>query len=434
MRTVVLVDGEHHPDAVRAAIDELGGSGHRVAGAVFCGGAEKVDLSRIDDLYGVPVIHHADDVCAAVAVAMQTFSPATVIDMTDEPVLRPGDRFRLASIVLASGATYTGADFELRPPSFENMLSKASVRVFATGKRTGKTAVASSLARFAIKRGLRPLIVAVGRGGPEEPRVIEAGTKFDARALVEMADGGLHAASDYIEDAMTSGATTIGCRRVGGGLAGGTVVSNVVTAARMAEERGEDLVVLEGSGASIPGVGANAGVICVPADEDRHVVSGYLNPYRLLLADLAVVTMAEPGSAAAEMEAAIHSIDPQIDVVPVVFRPRPLSDVADKRVFFCCTAAAGAGSRMVDHLEREHGCKVVGLTQKLADRGKLNADLDAAPEYDVLLTEVKGPAIDVAARRALSEGREVAFVDNEVTGDGVEDAFARVLDKARERR
>ena len=87
---------------------------------------------------------------------------------------------------------------------------------------------------------------------------------------------------------------------------------------------------------------------------------------------------------------------------------------------------------MVEHLETEHGCKVVGSTHKLADRSALEADLDAAGDYDVLLTEIKGPAIDVAARRALSEGREVVFIDNEVVGDGVDDAFERVVARARQ--
>jgi len=429
MSVVVLVDGEHQPDAVRAAIALLETAGDAVVGAVFCGGAEKVDPAQIDDAYGVPVVH-GESVDDAVVEALRRFAPASVVDLTDEPILRPADRLRLASIALFHGARYRGADFELRPPMFETVLTKPSVRVFATGKRTGKTAVASAIARTAASRGFKPVIIAVGRGGPAEPRVIEAGTAFDARTLVAMADSGLHAASDYVEDAITSGVTTIGCRRVGGGLAGAVVLSNAPSAARVANERPEDIVILEGSGASIPDVAAGAGVICVPSHAGPDVVSGYLNPYRLLLAHLAVVTMAEHGSGAAEMEAAIRSIAPHIDVMPVVFRPRPLSPVRGKRVFLCCTALPYAGPILAAHLEQEHGCEVVGMTHRLADRPALVADLDTAPAYDVLLTEIKGPAIDVAARRALAEGREVVFVDNQVVGDGADDAFAAVLDRA----
>jgi len=149
-----------------------------------------------------------------------------------------------------------------------------------------------------------------------------------------------------------------------------------------------------------------------------------------LLAHLAVVTMAEQGSVAAGVQAQIRSISPDIDVVSAVFRPKPLAPVEGRRVFFCCTAAAGSVPLLVEHLEHVHRCDVVGATHRLADRPGLAADLDAAPGYDVLLTEIKGPAIDVAARRALAEGREVVFVDNEVTGDGVREAFARVIERA----
>jgi cyclic 2,3-diphosphoglycerate synthetase len=140
--------------------------------------------------------------------------------------------------------------------------------------------------------------------------------------------------------------------------------------------------------------------------------------------------MAEQGSAAAGLEAAIRSIAPDIDVVSVVFRPKPLVSVEGRRVFFCCTAAAEAMPRLIAHLEEAHGCRVAGATHRLADRPGLRADLDAAPDYDVLLTEIKGPAVDVAARRALREGRDVVFVDNEVRGEGAQDAFGRVIVRA----
>lgn len=432
MRVVVLVDGEHHPPAVRAAIEEVQASGDEVVGAVFCGGAEKVDPARIDEAYGVPVVH-GEDVADALAEALHRWGPGCVLDLTDEPILMPPDRFRLAAVTLASGATYRGADFELRPPAFEPVLSKPSVRVYATGKRTGKTAVASALARFAVERGHRPIIVAVGRGGPDPPLVIEAGTILDGPKLVELADSGLHAASDYIEDAMTSGVTTIGCRRVGGGLAGGMVTSNAPSAAGMADERGEDLVILEGSGASLPDVEAGTGIICIPADSGPDLVRGYLNPYRLLLADLAVVTMAEEASAAAEMEAAIRGTVPGLGVVCVAFRPEPLSQVSGRRVFFCCTAPPEAGPVLVEHLEKVYGCEVVGMTHRLADRLLLGSALRDAPSYDVLLTEIKGAAVDVAARSALEEGREVVFVNNALIGDDIDEAFARVLELAVER-
>ncbi len=45
---------------------------------------------------------------------------------------------------------------------------------------------------------------------------------------------GQHAASDYLEDALTTGVTTIGARRAGGGLAGAPYATNVREAAELA--------------------------------------------------------------------------------------------------------------------------------------------------------------------------------------------------------
>jgi cyclic 2,3-diphosphoglycerate synthetase len=75
----------------------------------------------------------------------------------------------------------------------------------------------------------------------------------------------------------------------------------------------------------------------------------------------------------------------------------------------------------VASLEERHGCAVVGVSHRLADRAGLIEDLDAAPSYEVLLTELKAAAIDVAAEHALARGAEVVLSDNHaqtVGGDG----------------
>jgi len=64
---------------------------------------------------------------------------------------------------------------------------------------------------------------------------------------------------------------------------------------------------------------------------------------------------------------------------------------------------------------------VVGSTNRLADRAGLAEDLDRAPRFDALLTELKAAAIDLAAERARSRDAEVVFVDNRaltIAGDG----------------
>ena len=155
----------------------------------------------------------------------------------------------------------------------------------------GKTAVTGHLARL-LARDRDVLVVAMGRGGPLEPEVVEvAPTIAD---LLERSRAGRHAASDHLETAAIAGVPTIGCRRCGGGLAGATFVSNVSAGMQVAVDRGADIVVFDGSGAAIPPV-ATAARILVAHD----LVSG-LNPYRALISDLVLSTT---GEVVAEAEA-----------------------------------------------------------------------------------------------------------------------------------
>ncbi len=435
MRVLVLIDGEHYPPVVRDAIASLMSRGDEVAAAVFCGGSEKVSTSDAGSAYGnVPVVSGAGPV-EALRRALDDHRPDAVVDLSGDPVLKPRDRFRLASEALARGVVYRGADFELRPPVFERILTKPSIRVVATGKRTGKTAVCGALARYASDRGRRPVVVAMGRGGPPEPEVLELGTELSAQALVSIARSGRHAASDYIEDAVTSRVTTIGCRRVGGGLAGAVFSSNVVEGARIAESRDEDLVLLEGSGAEIPPVEARATLLCVPAPGGEAAVTEVLGPLRLLLADLVVVTLAEEGAPAADVEAAIHRFRAGVPVVRTVFRPRPLGPIEGRRVFFCSTAPEDSSPVLRAHLEEVHRCEVVGMSHNLSERSALEAELRDAPAHDVLLTELKAASIDLAAAHALDAGRDVVFADNELVAtepEAIVGAFDRLLRQAAE--
>jgi predicted GTPase len=61
------------------------------------------------------------------------------------------------------------------------------------------------------------------------------------------------------------------------------------------------------------------------------------------------------------------------------------------------------------------------VTHSLSDRAALAGDLEAAPEFDVLVTELKAAAVDVAAEQARARGASVVFADNRaetLEGDG----------------
>ncbi|MGH9169083.1 MAG: cyclic 2,3-diphosphoglycerate synthetase, partial [Acidimicrobiia bacterium] len=258
-RVLALVDGEHYPPTTRWALAGARAEGYQVVACLFVGGTEKVEAEGHVDL-GVPVEYAGGDLALSLKDALERHRPQVVLDLSDEPVLGYRERSLVAGVVLAAGVRYVGPDFTLDPPIDAPPLSVPTLAVIGTGKRTGKTAIAGEAARVAATEGLDPVLVAMGRGGPPAPQVVEPGTVTLDR-LRAMVRRGEHAASDYLEDAVTTGVPVIGARRAGGGLAGLPYVTNLREAALLAEERRPGLVILEGSGAAVPPVPWDAGVL-----------------------------------------------------------------------------------------------------------------------------------------------------------------------------
>lgn len=426
LRTLVLVDGEHYPPVVRAAIEHISSRipGCVVVGAALLGGREKLALDGAFDV-GVPLVdgHRPED---AMARAMEQFAPDLVIDLSDQPVVDVRVRMKLATIALLRGVPYQGADFRFDPPPRPRVATKASVAVIGTGKRTGKTAVSAHLARLLAARGTPPVIVAMGRGGPAAPELVDPAT-FDLspKGLVELAQSGRHAASDHLEDALTAGVVTVGTRRCGGGMAGAPADSTFTEGVLQANTRPETLLVLEGSGQAIPPVHADATVCVVPVSGLGALTEG-LGPYRVLLSDLVVITMVGASFAdsdAVDLEACVRGMAPGVRVSRIALRPFPLEPISGRTVFYVTTAPDSVIDLMAGHLEREHGCTVVGTSHHLAHRPKLAEDLKRVGDAEVLLVELKAAAIDLAARVALERGLEVVFCDNRVVSTGGDVSF-----------
>jgi cyclic 2,3-diphosphoglycerate synthetase len=437
MRTVALVDGEHYPPVTRWALELAREAGYEVVAAVLVGGVEKLAADATPEL-GVPVhVAAGADRAAAVAAAIDGYAPAALLDLSDEPVLGYRERMELAAISLARGVPYVGADFRLDPPPMlDPPPGIPTIAVFGTGKRTGKTAIAGEVARIGAQRGLSPIVIAMGRGGPPEPQVAEAGT-VHLDVLLDLVRAGEHAASDYLEDAMTTGVTTIGARRAGGGLAGAPFATNLPEAVAIAARRDPGSLILEGSGAALPTVAWDAGLLVVPWNCPVEYLTGYLGPYRLLRADLAVVTMvrspvlgSETGS---HLVAHLQRVLGDARVVVTDLVPTPLAEIAGRRAFVATTAPRAVAEGQVAHLERAHGATVVGWSPHLADRARLRADLDDADDYEVLVTELKAAAVDVAAAHAIERGAAVVFVDNRahvVEGPDLREAIVELQDLA----
>ena len=276
---IALIDGEHHPSAVRDALARLD-----LAGVVFCGGEEKLGPGPLEEHYGMPVETDPEE-------ALRRLAPRAdaVVDLADEPVVPASAKLRLGGAraqprpgvrdVRARGST-------LRATSpWRSTAPKLAV--IATGKRTGKTAVAGHWAALLRDQGADPVIVCMGRGGPPEPRVAEAGPSLDE--LIAIAESGSHAASDFLEDAVIAGVRTVGCRRVGGGFVGAPFESNVPAGAALAASLEPGSIIFEGSGACIPPVEVDRTVCILGAGPPEPFAE-----YRLARADLVLAAEGAP--------------------------------------------------------------------------------------------------------------------------------------------
>jgi cyclic 2,3-diphosphoglycerate synthetase len=440
----VLVDGEHYPPVVEAALNDIVDGGDEVAAAVLVGGREKLPDEGVT-AYGKHKVLTGEDPRTVLDRAILDLAPDGVLDFSDEPVLDYRRRMELISVALYRRVPYSGTDFTFTPPRMDPIATKPSIAVIGTGKRTGKTAVAGFAARALKQSGHHPVVVAMGRGGPAVPEVLHGDeVTLEPRELVELAESGKHAASDYVEDALLGRVKTVGCRRCGGGLAGGVEKSNVAEGVRIANELPGDLLLLEGSGSAIPPVRADVNILIVPASIPEEYLAGYLGLYRLLLADFVVVTMCEepfgsPSKISSLTSLIEESWDPstaakapggETKVVRTVFRPTPTRPVDGARVFVTTTAPEVVGDSIKRHLEEEHGCEVVGISHSLSDRHKLQEEMRGLKgRADVLLCEIKAAGIDVATRTALEEGLEVAFMDNVPHGIDQDDP-ARLIEEA----
>jgi cyclic 2,3-diphosphoglycerate synthetase len=294
-----------------------------------------------------------------------------------------------ASRALALGLPYVGADFRFEPPLFERV-DVPSLAVIGVGKRIGKTAVTGHVARV-LSKERSVVVVAMGRGGPAEPELVETPPTVDD--LVALARSGRHAASDHLETAALAGVPTVGCRRAGGGLAGAPFMDNVLAGARLAASLDPDLVVFDGSGAALPPVAADARILVC---NGAHDVRAGLNAYRVLISDLVVDT----GGADRDAIAAIADVP----VVGAELRLQPMEPLAGRR-----TAVFTTGPAPTEELDAD----VVYVSRNLANRDALRAELETI-DAEVYLVELKAAAIDVVAETALARGAKVVLAANEV--------------------
>ena len=447
-KIVCLVDGEHYLPVTKSAIDILNNLEHiDVVAIVFIGGTEKLrtdDEDSYSEMMGMPVHFGLDknEIPYDLIVEMiKNYNADVVMDLSDEPVLDYSKRFKIASKVVACGIEYRGPDFTFKPLTQYEIAEKPSLKIIGTGKRIGKTAVSAFTSRLIDENGYEPCVVAMGRGGPEEPEVVRGDQlEITPEFLMEQSDKGVHAASDHWEDALMSRILTIGCRRCGGGMSGDVFMTNMKKGAEIANNVESKFIIFEGSGAAIPPIKTDKNIVLIGANQPLLNITNFFGPFRIGLADLVILTMCEEPMSSPDkikaIEEFISEVNPNAKIISTVFRPKPLGDISGKNVLFATTAPDEIKNVLVKHLEEEYNCKVVGTTPHLSNRPLLQKDIEKyIDKANVMLTELKAAAVDVATKDSLKAGLEVVYCDNiPIAIDGnypdLSDSIIQVVDKA----
>lgn len=424
-RVMCLIDGEHYFPVTKSAVDQIEQDGYDIEVLLLIGGTEKVRTSNVDvisEFFNKKVVmrkDHFDIPYDLIEKLIKEYDVEMVIDLSDEPVVNYVKRFKIASVVLAQGAVYKGPDFQFDPLVEHDVLKNPSYKIIGTGKRIGKTAISAYTARLINEESdFKPCIVAMGRGGPEIPEIVKGNKiKLTPQYLMEQSDKGLHAASDHWEDALMSRVLTVGCRRCAGGMAGRVFKTNMVSGARMTNALDTDLVAIEGSGSAIPPIKTNKQIVLVGANQPIETLTSYFGPYRIKLGDLIIVTMCDEEVCQKEklnlLIDEIRSINPDVDVIPTVFRPQPVDSVKGRNVLYATTAPESVQHLLKDYLEEHYDCNVVAISSHLSNRPLLQKDIEEnIDKVDVMLTELKAAAVDVATKDALEKGLEVVYCDN----------------------
>ncbi|TYB31146.1 MAG: cyclic 2,3-diphosphoglycerate synthetase [Candidatus Mcinerneyibacterium aminivorans] len=440
-KILCLVDGEHYPPVTKWALDHLIKNKGIIKALFFLGGTEKVE-NAFEELKSKRIDYRIYKSEKNKKIDFELFEEILktkeldiVVDLSDEPVLDYSRRLKMASLSLKYEKSYLGSDFFFQPPQRSKILKKPSLSIIGTGKRIGKTAVGVTVARLLKNKSFDPVIVCMGRGGPEKPEYINI-EKIDisAKTLLEVVEKGQHAASDYWEDALLAGVSTVGCRRCGGGFAGNPFVSNVIKGAKLTNSLKNKFVIMEGSGSTLPPVRTDQNIVLVGAGQSLRKISGYMGQYRLMLADLVIVTMCEEPIAdeqkVEEVYKSIKKVNPDVDIALTKFRPQPLGNIRKKKVFVATTAPGKIRDKILNYLEKQYSCEVVGYSKHLSNREKLRKDLDKnLDECDILLTEIKAASIDVAAKKAEKMDVDIIFMHNEMklTGGDIKNLNEAIL-------
>ena len=436
LKALVLVDASYLADNIKGALESLAvDEQYAICGVVYTALGENMTVPGAEP-WTFPTIYPQENEALANILerALEVCKPQIIVDLTSSPLIDWHKRMELVSTSLFLGYPYSGVDYLLSPPEFEDVCQKPSLAIIALGKRAGKTSLAIHTARLLKSQGINPAVITMSRGGPSFPEICHGEwEEITPKKLLARVNSGRHSCADYLENALFAQVTTVGCRRTGEGICGTPFKSIVVDGALLANDLAVDFFIFEGSGISIPPVKCDRTILIIPANLPPEELVSYRGRYHLLKADMVCITHCYDvsKSALSRLTQTVRSVKNNAAIIKIVMEPHPLGDVTGKDIFLASNAPEKALARYKNILQSSYKCRVVASSSNLAYREPLALDiqnaLNSADQPQVLLTELKSFAVDIATRLFLSKGLDVVYLDNQPRQMGKADRLPHKL-------
>jgi cyclic 2,3-diphosphoglycerate synthetase len=436
LSALVVVDGSFPVDNIKGALESLSADEqYAICGVVYIASGEMISLPGTEP-WSSPTIYPQENeaLSGTLKRALEVCKPQIVVDLTSSPQTDWRQRMELAATSLFLGYPYGGPDYLLSPPEFEDVCQKPSLSIIALGRQAGRSSLAIYTAGLLKNRGINPAVITMSRGGPSFPEICHGEwEEITAKKLLALADSGRRSCASHLEIALFARVTTISCRRSGEGVCGVPFKSIAVDGALLANDLPTDFFIFVGSGMSIPPVRCDCTILLIPANLPLEDLLSYFGRYHILIADLICITHSGDVSrnTLSRLTQTVRSIKEDADIIKVVMEPNPLGEVTGKDIFLAANAPEKTLSRYREILRTIYKCKVVAASSNLCHREALTQDIQKAlrakRKPQVLLTELQGFAIDVAARLFLDAGLEVIYFNNQPRQMGKRDRLPQKL-------
>lgn len=422
---IVITDDCQSAGSVLFALNEMKVEMHLtvktliVCGKVFSDWEERVQ----EKVPTVMKFEHPTDVIENLRDIICEEDVGVVVDISGEPAIKWIDRMRLANISIGCGVYYLGADFCFIPPEYKRLVTnKPAISIYGIGKRVGKTSLTCDVVDLLVANEREVMVVTMSRKGPRFADIVNPDRKeVDIDYLMKRDMRGDHATADYLEISAITGSKTIGCSRVGSGLAGAPFSTLVKDGAIMSNDLGGDMVIFEGSGDTIPPVETDGSLFVISGEVDPDILNNPFTLHRLDRADIVILTGLQKKDLKKKkikkLKKEIQTYRDDLKVFLTEFRSYVGEDVSEGKWLLFTTSGDEKNENIAGDLRDYNDCDIAGYSGNLSDEEALKEDIERLYEEHSpcgVIIELKGNAINVCGRFAISNNLRVVFLQNKL--------------------